>query len=91
LVQEALTNVAKHAGATQVRVRLHRGAQDRAEVEVHDDGAGFDRAGVRSGAHGLLGMRHRVEAAGGRFALLSAPGRGTRIQASLPARPAAAG
>lgn len=89
LVQEALTNVAKHAGATQVHVRLHRGAQGRAEVEVHDDGAGFDRTGVRSGAHGLLGMRHRVEAAGGRFALHSAPGQGTRIQASLPTRPGA--
>jgi signal transduction histidine kinase len=45
---------------------------------------GFDTRQRRSSAHGLLGMRYRVEAEGGRFALESAPGHGTRIHATLP-------
>jgi glucose-6-phosphate-specific signal transduction histidine kinase len=49
-----------------------------------DDGVGFDPTARRPSAHGLLGMRYRVEAEGGRFALESAPGSGTRIQATLP-------
>jgi len=55
---------------------------------VRDDGVGFDPHERRPSTHGLLGMRYRVEAEGGRFALDSAPGRGTHIQATLPiARP----
>jgi len=55
-----------------------------AEVSVRDDGVGFDPEQRRPSAHGLLGMRYRVAAEGGRFALESAPGRGTRIHATLP-------
>jgi signal transduction histidine kinase len=83
LVQEALTNIAKYAHATQVTVQLGlRG--DRAWVSVEDDGQGFDAGAPCPGSHGLRGMRYRVEAVGGRLHVRSAPGRGTRIQADLP-------
>ncbi len=89
-VQEALTNIAKYARATRVDVGL-RTADDGVEVTVQDDGAGFDPSQVRRSAHGLSGMRFRVEAEGGRMQLQSQPGQGTRLVASLPlARPAPA-
>lgn len=83
LVQEAFTNIAKHAQARHVEVRL--AAEDgMARISVCDDGVGFDTRARRATAHGLLGMRYRVEAEGGKFWLESAPGEGTRIHASLP-------
>ena len=84
LVQEALTNIAKYAGARQTWITLGTTAGG-VEVSVRDDGAGFDPAAVRRGAHGLVGMRYRVEAEHGHMTLVSAPGRGTRIQVRLPA------
>lgn len=83
LVQEALTNIAKYAGAQAVTVTLARDG-DEARIAVLDDGCGFDPAGMRGGAHGLMGMRYRVEAEGGRMQVTSAPGSGTRIDAWLP-------
>ena len=85
LVQEAFTNIAKYARARHVRVSLMP-RDGMAEISVHDDGVGFDPQQRRSSAHGLLGMRYRVEAEGGRLALESAPGRGTHIRAALPQR-----
>jgi signal transduction histidine kinase len=83
LVQEALTNVAKHAGARTVWLRLgERG--DRVEAEVRDDGQGFDAHGVSSRTYGLLGMRFRAEAEGGALTLQTAPGQGTRVGIGLP-------
>jgi signal transduction histidine kinase len=83
LVQEALTNVAKYAQARQVVVTLKpRGAL--AEVDVNDNGIGFDTQVARPSSHGLLGMRYRVEAEGGRMSIQSTVGAGTRIQATLP-------
>ena len=83
LVQEALTNAAKHAGARRIDVSLQAdGAQAR--IRVHDDGAGFDPTRVRAGAHGLAGMRFRMQSCGGQLRLQSAPGAGTTIEASLP-------
>ena len=83
LVQEALTNVQKYAQAQRVTVTLT--ADDRQVVlRIEDDGAGFDVKAVHVARHGLAGMRHRVEALGGQFLLDSAPGRGTRITATLP-------
>lgn len=90
LVQEAFTNIAKHAQASRVEVSLaERGGE--VEVSVRDDGVGFDTAQRRSSAHGLLGMRYRVEAEGGRFSLESSPGQGTRVLARLPAAEGQAG
>jgi signal transduction histidine kinase len=86
LVQEALTNIAKYAGAKAVRITLRRDGE-RAYVAVIDDGKGFETSANRGSAHGLMGMRYRVEAEGGTMQVNSAPGRGTRIEAWLPALP----
>jgi len=86
LVQESLTNVGKYAEAKTVDVAL-RNYSNHVEVEVRDDGKGFDPARMRPSTHGLAGMRHRVEAAGGRFMVESRPGEGTRISATLPKAP----
>lgn len=83
LVQEAFTNIAKYAKAKTVTVDLS--AQDGlACIAVKDDGVGFDPSQQPSSAHGLLGMRYRVEAEGGELVLQSAPGQGTRIGATVP-------
>jgi len=85
LVQEAFTNIAKYARASQVRVSLGtQGGQVR--VEVHDDGIGFDASQAPSSSHGLLGMRYRVESEGGELQITSAPGEGAVIAARLPAQ-----
>lgn len=83
LVQESLTNMAKYASATQAEIRLEN-FDGYIAVEVRDDGKGFNAGDVNPGSHGLAGMRHRVEAAGGRLTVTSAPGTGTRISAVLP-------
>ena len=86
LVQEALTNVLRHARAKHVRVSLGE-AEGWLQLSVRDDGQGFDPAQVGAGHHGLLGMRYRIESLGGTLQLLSAPGRGTLVLARLPPRP----
>ena len=83
LVQESLTNMAKYADATQAEIRLEN-SDGYITVEVRDDGKGFAASDVSPGSHGLAGMRHRVEAAGGRLTVASAPGTGTQISAVLP-------
>ena len=88
LVQEALTNAAKHAKARRIEVRLQAEA-GAARVQVIDDGAGFDPQDTEHSTHGLLGMGYRVESCGGRLQVHSAPGQGTRIEALLPTLPAA--
>ena len=83
LVQESLTNVGKYADAKQVEISV-RSYGGHVEVEIKDDGKGFNVAQIRPSTHGLAGMRHRVEAAGGRLTVSSTPGKGTRISAVLP-------
>jgi len=83
LVQESLTNVAKYARASDVTISLL--PQDgQVMVAVVDNGVGFDTASVRTTAHGLLGMRYRVEAEGGRLQVDSVPGQGCQVRAWLP-------
>ena len=83
LVQEALTNVAKYARAATVNVSVKaRGAW--AEIDVSDDGVGFDPGAARAAAHGLAGMRFRVQSSRGELKIKSRPGHGTTIQARLP-------
>ena len=86
VLQEALTNVARHAVATRVVVAL--GAENGEVVlAVRDDGRGFDAehaTGAGDARAGLAGMKERVVGAGGRFSISSAPGRGTRLEARLP-------
>ena len=83
LAQEAITNITKYARARQVwlGVAAHDG---HVEVSVRDDGVGFDTSVQPNSAHGLLGMRYRVEAEGGTMAVVSAAGAGTEIRVSLP-------
>jgi signal transduction histidine kinase len=84
---EALTNVRKHAHATSVDVLLERRGAGVA-VRVRDDGEGFEMSGhtvVPGAGHiGLVSMRERAEAAGGRFALTSSPGEGTTVDFWMP-------
>jgi signal transduction histidine kinase len=81
LVQEALTNAVRHAGAATVRVRLD-GDPEALRVEVDDDGAGMP-AGRVPGV-GLRSMYERVDELGGTLTITSAPGAGTRLRAALP-------
>jgi signal transduction histidine kinase len=83
LVQESLTNMAKYADAKQADVSLHN-FDSYITVEVKDNGKGFKLGSVGPASHGLAGMRHRVQAAGGRLTVASAEGQGTRISAVLP-------
>jgi signal transduction histidine kinase len=79
-ILEALTNAAKHADATEVRVTLR--GRPHLWFSVSDDGRGFDRDRVAIG--GLLGMEARVAAAGGRLTLETGPGRGTVLRGEFP-------
>lgn len=89
LAQECLTNVAKHAQATQVGISLEReagaGGGELVRFSIEDNGGGFD-PGLRRRGLGLVGLRERVEALDGKFELHSAPGQGVRIRASIPAK-----
>ncbi len=83
MVQEGLTNIAKYAQATEATIVL-KDLGSHVSVELVDNGNGFDTQTVRPAAHGLAGMRHRVEAAEGKLTVRSAPGQGTRLSATLP-------
>jgi signal transduction histidine kinase len=82
LVQEALTNIIKHAHASHVRISIEQTDQE-VVVEVQDDGAGFDME-ARTAGFGIAGMRERVYLAGGALDVHSTPGEGTAVRARLP-------
>jgi signal transduction histidine kinase len=84
LVQEALSNAVKHASAERVVVELTE-AGEFVTVLVRDDGSGFDPA-TRSEGFGLLGMQERADLVGGSISIDSAPGSGTTVRATVPAR-----
>jgi PAS domain S-box-containing protein len=83
VAQEALTNVARHAGASQVTVHLAR-RRRRIVLAVVDDGKGFDPGQPRTAGLGLTTMRERVEMMGGELRVRSTLGRGTAIHVTLP-------
>jgi PAS domain S-box-containing protein len=87
VAQEALTNVVRHAHARYATVRILK-IPDAVRLEIRDDGKSFpaERAlsAMRGGRLGLLGMQERVEMVGGRFAIASAPGKGTTVTAEIP-------
>jgi two-component system sensor histidine kinase UhpB len=88
IVQEALTNVARHSGARAAAVTLTR-APERLFVRIEDRGAGFRpeallAAGDEERGFGLRAMHDRVEFMNGRFSLRSAPGEGTTVEAEIP-------
>jgi signal transduction histidine kinase len=82
IVQEALTNTAKHAGAARVEVRLAF-AYDQLELVISDDGGGFDPETAAAG-FGLVGMRERIALVRGTFEIDSRPGAGATLRATLP-------
>jgi PAS domain S-box-containing protein len=88
VIQEAIANARKHAGAENIVVLL---SEDRGEFvgRVHDDGIGFEVGEIESpaGHLGLSTMRERAEMAGGSLAIESSPGRGTYVEVRIPAEP----
>jgi two-component system sensor histidine kinase DegS len=82
IVQEALNNAEKHAGASRVRVSLHHRAE-RLELSVRDDGVGFNLDALEADRFGLRGMRERAELIGAHLTVKSSPGNGTTVLVSL--------
>jgi two-component system nitrate/nitrite sensor histidine kinase NarX len=88
VLQEALSNVRKHAGATHVSLEVNKG--DRWSFVVRDNGVGFDAASNRGESHvGIKIMRERAGQVGAEVAVESAPGEGTAVRLTLPAHPVA--
>jgi signal transduction histidine kinase len=85
IVQEALTNVWRHAPGANVSINVS-GVDGGLRVEIVDDGPGFDLASANGAEDqlGLFGMRERAESLGGEFHLASVPNQGTRLTATLP-------
>jgi signal transduction histidine kinase len=82
--REAITNAGKHAAPGRIRLGL-RQAGDVIELDIHDDGLGFDPAHpTHPGAFGLRGMQERAQLLGGTLTIESAPGQGTTVRARLP-------
>lgn len=95
MIQEALTNLQRHAHCSRAGIRLQRfdpdTDSDRLELEIHDNGDGFDpRVISQKGRFGVLGMQTRAKALGGTLQICSAPGQGTRLLLSIPLTAAAA-
>lgn len=87
VTQEALNNVAKHARARQVQVRLEALPSRRLTLQVSDDGQGLgERGRIKPDAFGLLSLRERVRALGGVASIRGVPGEGTTVTVELPAR-----
>lgn len=89
ICQEAVTNIRKHSGAHNARVKLRSG-DNHLEVSIVDDGCGFDAVayyhdGVEAKGHGLAVMQERAESIGGRLRVLSLPGQGCEVQVEVPA------
>jgi signal transduction histidine kinase len=86
IAQEAVTNVLKHAGASQIRIKLHMEAR-KLYLRIADNGRGFEQQDAfasRGGHFGLLGMRERAERLGGELRLASHPGEGTVVEVKAP-------
>jgi PAS domain S-box-containing protein len=86
VVQEAITNVRKHAGTDRATVEVRRVADD-VHVRIRDRGPGFDVDDARGRGFGLVGMTERVRLTGGTFWIESQPGVGTQVNARLPVPP----
>ena len=83
VVQESLTNAARHARATWVYIRLGV-RQGQLDLRVADNGCGFDPEADHAGHYGLLGMRERALRVGARLELNSRPGAGTEVRVAMP-------
>jgi PAS domain S-box-containing protein len=83
VIQESLTNVARHSRASRVDIRLECGLQ-QVLIEVHDNGRGFDPKQLTKGTLGMLGMRERGHMLGGKVTIDSNPGQGVRVRVHIP-------
>jgi signal transduction histidine kinase len=83
VVQEALTNCARHAQAKNIRITVH-GRQDAVFVTVQDDGVGMSRDQLSTGGLGLIGIEERSRELGGNVAIYSQPGKGTTLKVEIP-------
>jgi signal transduction histidine kinase len=88
ILQECLTNIAKHAHASRVNVEVRFGTEEIA-LEIVDDGAGFDPQKTPKNHYGLINMRERAKKAGGEVSIDSAPGKGTRVRLTVKPQPIA--
>ncbi|MCB2039422.1 MAG: ATP-binding protein, partial [Rhodoferax sp.] len=91
IVQEALTNVVRHAQARHVHVAIRLESPDQLQVQIRDDGVGFDVAAMRRRASegnsiGVLGMQERATLVGGQLTITSAPGQGCTVTVACPIR-----
>jgi PAS domain S-box-containing protein len=87
IVQESLANIAKHAGASHVRVSIEQLGSELA-LSIRDNGSGFSlHAPRKPSSYGLLGLRERATLLGGRASITSAPGQGTQVEVRLPVMP----
>jgi two-component system nitrate/nitrite sensor histidine kinase NarX len=84
IAQQALSNATRHAGPSSIALRLKVGPEG-VELDIRDDGCGFDLAGVRPGHFGLSTMRERADGIGATLSVDSAPGIGTQVAVSWPA------
>lgn len=82
IVREALSNTARHSGATHATVTLRGGAGIR--LSIADDGAGFEPGTPSDGGFGLVSMRERAQALGGELSISSRPGHGTQVEVVIP-------
>jgi len=89
VVQEALTNCARHARASNIRIAV-QGRDDALSMTIQDDGLGFDASESRGRGLGLIGIDERVRELGGRFTILSQPEKGTVLSVELPLQKQAA-
>lgn len=83
IVQEALANIARHANATEVTIKL-RLTPEHAEILIEDNGVGFEPYKTMKGRHGLIGMNERAKLLGGWLQVQSGPNEGTRVHVSVP-------
>ena len=88
IAREALGHAARHARASVVSVALERRGGD-VELRVVDDGVGFDITAIPAGRFGLVGMSERARLLGGLLRVVTAPGTGTTIVVTVPARASA--
>ncbi|MSP13113.1 MAG: GAF domain-containing protein [Chloroflexi bacterium] len=83
MVQEALTNIARHASASNVRIELVT-TPEQVYLEIEDDGSGFNPIQIPESSYGLIGLNERVKLLGGKLELQSWPGSGTVLKISIP-------
>ena len=83
ICQEALSNACRYSKSDKVCVELAQNG-NRLEIEVRDQGVGFDPDAVPDSRYGIAGMRERARLLGGTFSIQSGPGKGTRVRVELP-------